>query len=807
MGGIQVKYILEQRKKRSGVKISSRLSALLVALLLVLHGAQAVFGQEKGELQLKPEMPELNMKMPIYLKGGVSRNDYSGVKVTMPEKIGLQGHPRLYMDRAELVKWREDIQKTERGRSAFKSVVDFANGFLSSKIVLPDPKVPAQAKDRGDAAAKAHNRLSNAAGRLGWAYQLSDNEAFAEKAREILVGYAKLYPGEYTEHKGVNPHDAAKVMSQRLSEAMWLLPLIQTYDMIYYAKCMTDADRKLIESDLLRAAITFINGKHDAAAEVKQKNSKNSNWRTEEPASGGSAMGNWVNFYNATFVQAGIVLGDKDWIDLGAAGTRLMIARGIGDDGMWKEGAIGYQYFARMALILCMEPLARQGIDVYSTGKARVKNLFDSVYKYAYPDGTMPGINDSGRANVGGDYMAGAYDFGWLRFRDPNYGGVVNAAPRQIMQSEGVYFPTVIYEKLPEQPLQGLDSVIFDGLGFSIMRGFNNGDPTYILLKTGLPTGGPHDHPDNLNLIIFADGDELCGEPAFFRYEDNKHGEWTKTTLGHYSLAVDEHNQAKCTARLTGFYDAGAVKIMRGQCAGAYPDVALDRTVVQMPDYIVDVYQAWGKKSHTFDYPLSFPGELDKMKGVAAEKLKSMGTQPGYKLFMTLDPVTVNGNWSGIWKREAAAGGKDPGELKVTVLENGETKSFCGIGADDRQKAVLRRTGTSAVFTALIEPFKVIRAVKAAENFSLKGPVPGYGLKVTRVDGGTDLIIVRLDPQKNQKPAGVTTFEGGTTDALVSVVRMDNSGKVIEAGFIGGTKLTGGGKTLTSSEAGIKWEK
>jgi len=38
-------------------------------------------------------------------------------------------------------------------------------------------------------------------------------------------------------------------------------------------------------------------------------------------------------------------------------------------------------------------------------------------------------------------------------------------------------------------------------------------------------------------------------------------------------------------------------------------------------------------------------------------------------------------------------------------------------------------------------------------------------------------------------------------------VRMDASGKLIEAGFVGGMKLECGGKSVVSAEAGIRWEK
>lgn len=745
------------------------------------------------------QVPDSNPQAPVYIEGGSPASDYRNVKVNMPAPIPPGQHPCLFLTRDEILQLRQDMQKTERGQKTLQAVLDTAAPWLERTIEHPDPKLPAQLKDRSDAQAKAHSALCSAAGRLGWAYQLTDDERYAAKARQILVGYARLYPNDYQEHKGVNGSDTSKIMAQRLSEAMIMLPLIQAYDMIYNARCMTAADRTLIENDLFRPALTFLNSKRPAAEDVKNRDARNPDWRTADPGPG-KAVGNWTNFYNAAYIQAGLVMGDRNWVDIGIAETRLMIARGIGDDGMWKEGAIGYQFFARMALVACMEPLARHGIDLYSFSNCRVKNLWDSAFKYAYPDGTAPGIHDSGRVKIGGDWQAMAYDYGWLRYGDPNYGAAVNNAPRQLIQSDAVYFPTQIYRPLPEQPLQGVGSLYFNTLGYAILRGTDGGSPTFLLMDVG-PNSGPHDHPDKLNLLIYADGDELAGEPGFYRYEDPRHGEWTLPTVAHFTLAVDQNSQMHTSGKLLAFHDAGAVKVMRGVCDSAYPGVGLDRTVVQMPGYIVDVFRAHSANQHTYDYPLCFRGQVDVLKGVDSASLKALAdNRPGYKHLQALAPQTTSNPWTATWVRPA-------NQVKVTVLGAPETQIIAGRDVDERDRVLIRRRGRTAVFASIIDPYKAVDVVKSVEPLEVTGSVGGYGLKVTRLDGGTDLILVRFDPQADNTLAGPSSFPGGRTDALVSVVRLDAAGKPIECGFVGGTTLTCGGKTLARSAPGIQWEK
>ena len=778
-----------------------------------------------ADLQPYLTVGDYNAEAASYIEGASPRNDYSAVKVRMPKPIPLGTYPGLFLTHDEIVAMRPKLLADPEGKASYDKMIAACDQWLGKEIVHPDPKVPAQMRDRSDAQSRAHDLLSKMAGWLGWAYQFTGKDAYAEKAREILVGYARLYPNDYKEHKGVHSGDTSKIMAQRLSEAMWIIPLIQSYDMVHDAPCMTDADRTLVEEDLIRHCIRFIQRKRSAADEVAARDKKDPAWRTTAPTGPRKTVGNWTNYYNAAYVEGGIVIRDQNWIDLGMDKTRMNVHTGIGEDGMWGEGAIGYHLFGRRAIVACLEPLARKGLDLWSFEACRFKNLYDSPLKYAYPDGTAPGINDSGRSPVGGSYTAMDYDYAYLRYADANYASLVNAAPRQVFQSASVYAPTLIYENLPETPIEGLKSLIFDSLGYAILRSTDGGGQTYLLMDYG-PHGGGHGHPDKLNLILFADGDELAGEPQGYRYEDRRHIEWTRPTIAHWDLSVDRHQQTPCTGKLLAFCDAGEVKIMRGTTDKAYAGVALDRTVVQMPGYIADVYRAWGPAQHTFDYPLCFRGVLGEFEVAARAALKPMGpsTMPGYKHIMAMGPKKVDGNWTGVWTRPAVtveAGqefdesvpnddrrSRPANEVRATVVGCKGSQVYVGTVPGGRHQAVVRREGKEAVFAAVIDPYKASDAVKGVEAFDVKGPVAATGLKVTRTDGGTDLIIVRWDQQTGGKPAAASTGGGLTTDALVAVVRLDKGGKVVDMGMVGGTTLQApAGKSLALEAPGIAWMK
>ncbi|MBN2449405.1 MAG: heparinase II/III family protein [Lentisphaeria bacterium] len=801
-------------KPRQTLELEGRKTRSLQVTVLDNHpGGVAANGKEIGwggigEIEvittadLAPylTLTDFNPDLPRDIRGAALRNDYSQVRVTLPEPIPLGVRPGIYHTAPGWQALFATMAATERGKPVLDGVIAMADATLADPVVHPDPAVPAQVKDRGDPPARAHDALAKQAGIHAYAYRITGKTEYARRVREILLGYARLYPEEYREHRGVNGSDTGKVMAQRLSEAMWVIPLIQAYDLAGDADAFADADRESIEKDLIRTALEFIHGKRAAADDVAARNAKNPNWR-KDPAvrrPGGGAMGNWTAFYNMAFIHGGSVLGDRDWIDIGAAGLKDMLENGIGEDGMWGEGAIGYQQFARHAMVGGIEALARKGIDLWSYKQNAFKNLFDSEFAYAYPDATSPGINDSGRAPVGSGWTAMAFDYAYLRYGDTRYASTVNNTPRQLHHSPACYFPTLIYRTLPEEPVQDQRSLVFDKLGYAILRGQDAGSPTFLLMDYG-PHGGVHGHPDKLNLILFADGDELAGEPQAFRYEDERHANWTRPSIAHWTLSLDEQAQNPTTGRLVCFADAGDAKVIRAQTAGAYAGVALDRTVIQLPGCLVDIFRAWGPAEHAVDYPLCFRGRLDALADVAEPDLKPMATTtPGYRHILAAAPREVTGPWTGAWTREAVAANADTpagdaprphpaNRVNATVLpDSAATRVYLGTVPGDRHQAILRRAGRDVVFAAVIDPFLATDAVASARQVRLAEPVPATVVEIARRDGGHDRVIVRHDPMLEGRPAAATTFEGVSTQALVTVLRLGPDGKEISRLDLGG---------------------
>jgi hypothetical protein len=698
-------------------------------------------------------------------------------KVTMPPLAQKGEHPRLFLTPGEAKELREALNNNERGKGVLKSLVDRANAECAVEPEFPDPKGPmGQLKDRGDAVARAHDALSYRAGNLGIAYTLTGDKRYAEAVAKILRGYAERYE-QYPEHKGANAQDTGKVYAQRLSEAMWLIPLIASYDHIHDSGVLTEADHTKIRDDLIRACLNFIwrSTPDKMAADLDRREP---GWRTklpERPAKRKQAP-NWLLFYNAATMMAGSTMDDQDMMDLAAFNVRNLVINGIGDDGMWNEGAVGYQFFAMQALVANMEPAARRGIDLWGYSNAIVKRLFDSPGLYAYPDGSMPGINDSAR-NTATGWQTMIYDYAYLRYGDERYAGVINASPRQVHISSGVYVPTRIYQTLPAAPSVNYPSTVFADLGYAVLRD----DKQYALIDYG-PHGGVHGHLDKLNLILFGNGDELGGEPVFNRYEDPRHGEWTKQTVAHNTMTVDERSQSATTGKLLAYQDSPTLKVMRAEASEAYPGVLMDRTVVAVPGAWVDVYTARGNLEHTYDRTLRFGGELVGLSPSATPA--PLGTEDGYQHLMVAARNPASDGWLGQWKTPK-------GVLSVVAAGVPGQEVVLGTGPNQDQLALVRQKGAAAGFATAY----VLGDAKDTK-VTLDALQPGQPRRaVATLGDGRTVEVYVADKQGAWKAGGVES------DALVLAV-VKKAGRVEQALLTGGTYAKADGVDLKLAAPG-----
>jgi oligo-alginate lyase len=521
----------------------------------------------------------------------------------------------------------------------------------------------------------SHRSIDNAASArdLGLAYVLTGKAEYAEKARRILNAYAAIYPTLpiHDNNNKLDTKSGARVMSQTLSEASWLVPMAFAYDLV--RDTMTPADRARFERDLLR----------NAAAVIRRYNAGASNWQS---------------WHNAALLAAGLLTGEKEVVTLaldGPGGFKFQVKQGITPDGPWHEGAWGYHFFALQPLLLTREMAARAGINLPEANA--LKRMLDAPLLCVFPDGTLPNFNDSGYTTLKDE--ARWYEMGYRLFHDARYLTVANAAPRGI---DSLLWGADSLPAATSAP--PLTSAILPDAGIAILRAA--GSDHTVAIKFGAHGGG-HGHFDKLSFISYADGRRMAADPGTQAYAAKTHATWDKTTIAHNTLSVDEKQQAQATGKLLEWKPGANSTTIRVSAGEAYPGVEIVRTLVHTAAYTLDIVEAHATdgKPHQFDWIYHDFGALSTELPV--EPYTKLPAANGYQHLTNARAAVTSGDWKvsfgpeRVWMRGA------PGTTVVT----GE-----GLGPDLQTPVpfvMARRTGTSARFVTVYDPSGTLKQFPA----------------------------------------------------------------------------------------------
>src|SRR4051812_9639673 len=252
-----------------------------------------------------------------------------------------------------------------------------------------DPSKPTLDFD-GNAIASAHGDFAEELRNLGIAYQVTGEKRYADRARDILLAYADkylTYPRHTNTGKPVTPHGddnggsgggGGRVASQSLTEASWMIQMVQGADLIW--DTLSPEQQKAVGGKMLRPALdeTIIN-------------------HTTTPT-----IHNIQNRRNSAIGLIGFLLGDQQLIHDAIEGThgyRTQMEKGVQEDGAWREGAWGYHFFTIEGIWPLTEAARNCGIDLYGP---QLKKMFDAPFQMATPTLTLPPFNDSGEVKLTG---------------------------------------------------------------------------------------------------------------------------------------------------------------------------------------------------------------------------------------------------------------------------------------------------------------------------------------------------------------------------------------------------------------------
>jgi len=531
-----------------------------------------------------------------------------------------------------------------------------------------------------------HANLDVAALDLALVSVLENKPEYAAKSAEILLKYAEAYPGPHTNIT------TGGIIYQTLDESMWVIPLAQSYDLIYNT---LDSNQRIKIETFFRTVASGI-----------QKC---------------GAGGNWGSWHLSAVGIIGYAIGDKDFVEWATKNFKKQIKNDLGDDGLWPESVQTYHFFPLQAFLFFAETSMRAEVSLYNwegkPGKSLMK-MFTAPLDYMYPNFRLPAINDGWFDSfIPADlYELAAYREKNQQFKDVLANGyntsLVNTSESGIKSNftkrDGLYAflfgnnvdyqPTIIKPK----------SINFPVLGYYMSKSKNG---NMMSFDYGKYMG--HGQYDKLGITLFANNKLWMADYGTPGYGSKILG-WYKSTYAHNVVVVDGKQQAKTKENSIEICSSTPeYEMVRAKTNQAYKGVEYQRTIIRKNDYFVVIDDLKSDSAHVYDFYLHSEGNL-QLQGKSSDStlylipIKWLG-----KAAMHAPKKQISAQWVeqtqgvAIWMS---------GSTPLTALS---TKCSAETGTRKIDLLIARQSGTSSRFITVLYPFKT----KAKLNVKLKNGI------------------------------------------------------------------------------------
>ncbi len=651
--------------------------------------------------------------------------------------------------------------------------------------------------------------MASQAQALATVYALTGERRCAEKARDILLRFAEVYPG-YLVHSGYGewidlpPHQVAEQING-LPEDEWTIPpnkpdrkihsgywnsgrangfgmegifireMATTHDLIHDA--LTGDEREKIERDLL------IEGTVLLLADPDLNNKSVTNL---------SAAG-----------LVGMTVGDPDLVRTGAKGFWHFARNWFLSDGTTSESpgyglmTLGGMWAFGDALHGYSDPKGHRArdrmadFDLYGDGSYR--SVYRAFYDTLFPNLKYPVSADSNvTTNLGSHYaelMAARYNLPEYRALLNEYlGGAAEETggerdrdlkleggrARDLTGALGGEY--ALFHRDPDFAVRPEDRVIFEDTFFPALRmgyfrtGKDGREGTVILDASHW---GGHHHRDSLNLTLFQHGHEVLTDLGYLW--DRPDQQMNVRTPAHNLVVVDEAEQR--TRERGGslhLYDTTPhVKVV--DCSSsAYAQCPFYRRMCVLVDhgsegsYLVDLFGVAGGGSHDYLFHGPIPGfeaggiALSPTDGPAPYGIKNV--QKG----------DASGPWRLTWRMDEAVGFTAwalPGEGEQVIVGDGWGERGWGhFNTPDKKVdipyVIRRRVGQEgSVFLSVFEVSRGAPLVTGMRRLTVTEEVVALEVQ-TRV--GTDVLVAALSSKRRRVETSHGLLETDGTLTLAS---------------------------------------
>jgi len=632
----------------------------------------------------------------------------AGLIILLHSGLNAQEHPSLILTKQGVREIRSQLGKVPLFDASLADAKAEVDAQIALGILVPLPK-----GFSGGYSHERHKSNYQIIEKAGILYQLLGDEKYGIYVRDMLLGYAKMYP-TLPLHPEEISYARGKLFWQALNDANWLVYASQAYDCVF--DFISPADRSIIEKDLFRPFADFIS---IGSPQFFNRVHNHSTW-------GNVAVG-----------MIGIVLKDSQLIDRALYGLKLDgLPAGMKDndggfvkkegqkagflanldepfspDGYYTEGAY-YQRYAMYPFLVFAEALERNKPELkifeYKNGV-----LLKSVYallNLTKSNGDFFPLNDAQKGmSYYSNELVSAVDIAYLYGgKDPSLLSIAKQQGRVQLNESGMAVAMGVKNNL-EKSFEKKSIDLSDGAdgkqgGVAIIRNKNKDDELTLVLKY-TSQGLSHGHYDKLSFSFFNNNTDVLQDYGLARFVNieqkgggnylKENASWAKQTIAHNTIVQNE------ASHFGGNFETGSkfasekylydvtnpkVQIISAIENNAYPGTTMQRTMALIEDegfekpFLLDIIQLDSKTANQYDLPYYYLGQI-------------MLTNFAYEIPKILEPFGKANGYQHLWKEGSAVITTDNAKISwlkegsfytlTSVTQPNDEVFFVRIGAND----------------------------------------------------------------------------------------------------------------------------
>ncbi|MGF1805318.1 heparinase II/III family protein [Aliivibrio sifiae] len=655
----------------------------------------------------------------------------------------------------------------------------------------------------GEGGGYEHNRHKqnyihmDLAGRL---FLITEETKYRDYIVDMLTAYATVYP-TLESNVSLDSNPPGKLFHQTLNENMWMLYASCAYSCIYHT--ISEEQKRLIEDDLLKQMIEMFVVTYAHDFDIVHNH------------------GLWAV---AAVGICGYAINDQESVDKALYGLKMDKVSGgflaqldqlFSPDGYYMEGPY-YHRFSLRPIYLFAEAIERRQpeLGIYEFNDSVIKTTSYSVFKTAFPDGTLPALNDSSKTiSINDEGVIMATSVCYHRYEQTEtLLGMADHQQDVWVHSSGQTLSNAVEQADEIKPFNWGSLFVTDGPegekgGVSILRHRDEkDDDTMALIWFGqhgsdhqYHSALDHGHYDGLHLSVFNRGHEVLHDYGFGRWvnvepkfggryiPENK--TYCKQTVAHNTVTVDQKTQNNFDTALAEskfgqkhFFvaDDQSLQGMSGTISDYYTGVDMQRSIIlaELPEFekplVIDVYRIEADAEHEYDLPVHHSGQIIRtdFDYQVESTLKPLGEDNGYQHLWNVGSGKVEGSSLVSWLHDSSY------YSLVTSAVEGSEVIFARTGANDpdfnlksEPALILRQSGQDHVFASVLETHgyfnESIEASVGARGLVKAVSVVGHNsigtvVRIETTSGNTYHYGISNQAEDAQKALHTVEFSGNT---------------------------------------------